>query len=188
MGRQVFDKEKKYEVVDGFSARLNELLDKCDYPPTGEGRGSELISFFNISKGSASSWLTKNKPPVWATLNILIERLIAHYQINASKDRVVAWLLHSNSIIENPLESATMPRSKRLLDALIYSELEKVSNEHQVDIYSFTSSQFSNLYDRVLDYFTENELSCPNDIRNADRLIFAGFLLLAQEEDLMEGV
>jgi hypothetical protein len=180
MGRQVFDTDKKYEIIPGFSSRLNELLDKCGYSPSGEGRGRELIAFFNVSKGSASSWLTKDKPPVWSTLNTLVEKLIDHHQLNCGKDRVVAWLLHSNSVIENPLESAATPRSKRLLDALIYAELDKVSTEHGVDIYSFDNRRFSALYDRVLAYFTEHHLSCPEDIRNADRLILAGLLLLAQ--------
>lgn len=183
MGRQIFDVDNKYEIIKGFSSRLNELLDKCDFSPQGEGRGNELMAFFNISKGSATAWLTKDKPPVWATLNTLVEKLIREKQLNFSQDRVIAWLLHSNEVIENPLESIVKPRSRRLLDALIYSELEKLSSKYNVDIFEFDTKKFSDLYDRVLEYFEQNNLTSKDDIREADRLILGGYLLIASEGD-----
>lgn len=181
MGRQVFDTENKYEINLGFSNRLNQLLDRCDFPPLGDGRGRELIAFFNISKGSASAWLTKDKPPVWATLNTLIEKLIEHYKLDLSQDRVIAWLLHSNEVIENPLDGAMVPRSRRLLDAVIYSELERLATEHKVDIYSFDNEQFTELYDKALEHFLQNKISSHEEIRAADKLILAGYILLAKE-------
>ena len=181
MARQIFDVDNKYEIIDGFSTRLNLLLDKCGFAPQGEGRGAELMDFFNISKGSSSAWLTKDKPPVWATLNTLVENLISRFNLSYSQDRVVAWLMHSDDVIENPLESATKPRSQRLLDAVIYSERERISEQHNVDIFSFDNERFTNLYERVVNYFRENKLNGREDIRDADRLILAGYLLLAKE-------
>jgi hypothetical protein len=183
MSRQIFDVENKYEIIEGFSARLNELLDKCGYAPSGEGRGRELIEFFNISKGSATLWLTKDKPPVWATLNTLVEKLIAANHLNFNQDRVVAWLMHSGNVIENPLETIAKPRSQRLLDAVIYSELEKLAKQYGVDIFGFSQTCFDRLYQKVLTYFEENKLTAPNDLREADHLILGGYLLLAQADN-----
>lgn len=180
MSKQVFDTDNKYEVVTGFSTRLNALLDKCDYPPAGNGRGSQLARFFNASKASVSNWLSKDNPPPWATLNTLVEKLLACHRLNYHQGRLVAWLMLSSDTIENPLESAEKPQSGRLLDALIYSELEKISQQYTIDIFSFNNQQFSALYEKTLAYFLEHKLTAPEHIREADKLILAGYMMLSR--------
>jgi hypothetical protein len=71
------------------------------------------------------------------------------------------------------------PRRQRMLDAVIYSVIDKFATKHGVDIFTFDQDQFDELYQKVLTYFEENNLSSPDDIREVDRLILGGYLLLA---------
>lgn len=116
---------------NGFSIRLNLLLDKANFSPLGEGRAAEVARLGEVSRISARQWLLSDtEPRLKGKLEEICESLLHHCSPGATANDVCQWLRQGDEVA-NPLTDSfgIIPTQDPLLVAKVYTTvLEDASN------------------------------------------------------------
>lgn len=88
----------KYEIYEGFSQRLNQILDQSslNVPKLNEGRGAWLAKLSGASKPAASDWLLHDKPPKQTRLRALIIMIAKYLPFELEVPVIEAWVLYGS--------------------------------------------------------------------------------------------
>jgi len=112
----------KHEDAHGFSARLNEAMDRVTtLPPRGEGRGIWLARQFDVTEATANGWLTGRFRPLPARARALADML------GVSHDWLYFGTGSPGETHEQPMRKDAGAPSARVLHETLASALRLVA-------------------------------------------------------------
>lgn len=137
--------KKSRNLKEGFSCRLNLVMDHAGYPPMERGRVTRLAEDMNLSKMTISKWLSKNVVPHGGNLNNLARILLKKLGCFASVESMERWLADGDEAF-NPI----VLFSHRGIDYTLFSEVfhtvDKAARELGIRLEKVPQSRLDLLY------------------------------------------
>lgn len=130
-------------VVEGFSRRLNVLMDLAGFPS--QNRVAIGAKRFGVVHNTFRAWSVADRPPgSHATLLELVEELLKDVPGRHNPRAVVAWLLAGDAV-PNPFEDQ---QTSDLAVVELYFAIDDIAKAHRIDFGSFPRE----IRDGVLSY------------------------------------
>jgi transcriptional regulator with XRE-family HTH domain len=132
-------------LKEGFSVRLNLVMDHAGYPPMERGRVTRLAEDMGLTKMTTSKWLSKNVVPHGSNLNNLARLLLKKLGCFASVESMERWLMDGDEAF-NPI----VLFSHRGIDYTLFSEVfqtvDRVARELGIELEKVPQSRLDLLY------------------------------------------
>lgn len=156
--------QTKKVTLAGFSKRLNELLDKAEYPPLEYGRARYLANQFGVSKSGARKWIREDTPPRHAMLRRIVETLYERTQFDtlANSANVISWLQFGDEIITTSNNEIVNFSQNHLMMSNIYIAVHSAARKLKVDLEALSASKLDKLYSSVIQDTIDQALTQPD--------------------------
>lgn len=137
--------KKSRALKEGFSARLNLVLDHAGYPPMERGRVTRLADDMNLTKMTTSKWLSKNVVPHGSNLNNLAKLLLKKLGCFASVESMERWLLDGDEAF-NPIILFSHKGIDYVLFSEVFQTVDRVARELGIRLEKVPQNRLDLLY------------------------------------------
>jgi hypothetical protein len=150
-------------VVEGFSARFNLLLDRAGIPQ--QNRVSHGARFLNVVHNTFKSWCVQDRiPGSHSSLREIVEKLLESAPGRHNPKAVVAWLLAGDAV-PNPFGDDT--------DALafveLYLQIADIARREKIAFEKFPREVRNRMLKHVLKHLRAgSSANKPNDVLQLD--------------------
>jgi hypothetical protein len=130
---------------EGFSARLNQVLDHAGYPPLERGRVARLAEDMDMNKMTISKWLGRNVVPHGSNLQVLARLLLRKLSCFASVESMQRWLVDGDEAF-NPLVLSSHRGIDYTLFCRVFQTVDRVARQLGIELEQVPQSRLDLLY------------------------------------------
>lgn len=178
MEEQLTEAPLSANQCEGFSERLNRLLDDADYKPAERGRARQLAEMHGVSKSGARKWITLDTPPRINKLREVVSTAIGGIERPLNESKVCAWLLHGEEA-NNPFSTGeTLAESglDHIQLSKVYLAVAQVAKDQSIQLESLENDKLDHIYQPLFSQLQRNPEA------DLDTSLIKHMLLLAAEQ------